>query len=257
VLAKSAMSNPWLVWPRPNPNARLRLFCFSYAGGSAAIYRHWPSKLQTDLEVVAIELPGRGNRIREEPLNRLPAVVELTARAIVPHLNKPYTFFGHSLGALLSFEVARHLRRNYRHVPAPAHLFVSGRGAPQVVNGRYMIHNLPEAQLLTEVRRLNGTPPEVLADPELMELVLPLLRADFALCDTYVYEDDEPLVSPISAYGGLQDAEVSRAQLTEWGRQTFAAFRVSMFPGDHFFIHADVRLLLQTLARELQEVIGR
>jgi len=253
----NSTSNPWLVWPRPNPNARLRLFCFPYAGGGSSIYRHWTNKLQTDLEIISIELPGRGTRIREEPLNRLAPLVEAAAQAMIPHLNKPYAFFGHSMGALLSFEMARYLRRHHPQVLAPSHLFVSGRCAPQCDTGRLLVHNLAESELVKEIQRLNGTPPEILADPELRALVLPVLRADFAVWDTYVYEQEEPLACPISAYGGLQDPDMTRAQIAEWGEQTSASFRISMFPGDHFFIHADEALLLHTMARELSEVISR
>lgn len=253
----SSPASPWLVWPRPNPDARLRLFCFPYAGGGAAIYRNWSAKLQTDLEVIPIELPDRGSRIREAPFTRLSSLIEAAAPEIIPHLNKPYAFFGHSMGALVSFEMARYLRRHYPHALAPAHLFVSGRSAPQCDIGRHPVHNLAELALLMEIRRLNGTPPEVLADPELMALVLPVLRADFAVWDTYVYEHEEPLACPISAYGGLLDGDVNRAQVAAWEEQTSASFRVSMFPGNHFFLHANERLLLQTLARELQGVINR
>ncbi len=249
--------NPWLVWPRPNPDARLRLFCFPYAGGSSTIYRNWPVKLQTDLEVIPIELPGRGSRIKEEPFNRLTPLVEAAAQAIIPHLNRPYAFFGHSMGALVSFELARYLRRHHAHGLAPSHLFVSGRGAPQCDSGRLLVDTLTDAELTREMQKLNGTPPEILSNPELMALVLPVLRADFAVWDHYVYEDEKPLACPISVYGGLQDRDMTRAHINAWGEQTSAAFRVSMFPGDHFFIHADERLLLQTLARELSEVINR
>jgi medium-chain acyl-[acyl-carrier-protein] hydrolase len=256
-LSSSSPKTPWLVWPRPNPDARLRLFCFPYAGGSSTIYRHWPAKLQTDLEIIPIELPGRGSRIKEEPFDRLAPLVKSAAQAILPHLNKPYAFFGHSMGSLVSFELARYLRRHYPHAPAPAHLFVSGRGAPQCDIDRLQVHTLTEPELMREIQRLNGTRSEILADPELMALVLPVLRADFALWDHYVYEDEEPLACPISAYGGLLDRDMTRAQLNAWGEQTSSAFKLSMFPGDHFFIHADERLLLQTLARELSEVITR
>ena len=253
----SSSSSPWLVWHRRNPDARLRLFCFPYAGGSATIFRNWHTKLQTDLEIIAIELPGRGSRINEAAYDRLKPIIEAAAPAIIPHLTKPYVFFGHSMGALLSFEMARYLRRHHPHVLAPSHLFVSGRSAPQCDKERLLLHTLAEPDLVREIRRLNGTPAEILADPELMELVLPLLRSDFAVYDTYVYEHDEPLSCPISAYAGLQDREMTRAEVKAWGEQTSGAFRISMFPGDHFFIHADERLLLQTLARELREAASR
>ena len=253
----NSSTSPWLVWPRPKPEARLRLFCFPYAGGSTTIYRNWPTKLQTDLEVIAIELPGRGSRIKEAPYDRLKPLVAAAAQALIPHLTKSYAFFGHSMGALVSFELARYLRRHHPDVLAPSHLFVSGRSAPQCDGQRLQVHTLSEPALIKEIQRLNGTHSEILADTELLALILPLLRADFAVWDTYVYEHEEPLACPISAYAGLLDEDITRAQVKAWGEQTSAGFRISMFPGDHFFIHANESLLLQTLARELREVVSR
>jgi medium-chain acyl-[acyl-carrier-protein] hydrolase len=193
--------------------------------------------------------------MQERPFTRLRSLVEAVAPDILPALDKPFAFFGHSMGALVSFELARYLRR--QHGIAPAHLFVSGRSAPQMNIARQPLYDLPEPELVKELRSLNGTPPEVLEHPELMELVLPLVRADFAVCDTYLYQDEKPLDCPLSAYGGLQDADVPRAHLENWGAQTTASFKVRMFPGNHFFLHSHEGLLLQTLARELQDTIVR
>lgn len=242
-------ANPWLHYFKPNPKANLRLFCFPYAGGNALVYRSWAQKLPSDVEVVAIQLPGRGNRMHEPLISKLSTVVELLASAIIPSLDEPFAFFGHSMGTLLSFELARLLRREGR--PLPVHMFVSGRGAPQLNHLHPPLHNLPTNELLHELRRLDGTPSAVLEHPDLMELMLPILRADFSICDTYEYSQAAPLDCPISAFGGLQDAGVSRRNLEAWREQTSASFTARMLPGNHFFLHSNETLLLNVLATQL------
>jgi medium-chain acyl-[acyl-carrier-protein] hydrolase len=153
------------------------------------------------------------------------------------------------MGALLGFEIARYFRR--QHMPGPVHLFVSGRGAPQSPTAGPSLYTLPDHELLNELRRLNGTPKEVLEHAELMQLMLPILRADFAICDTYHYNPEPPLECPITAFGGLQDASVTADQLGAWQEQTSSTCSVQLFPGDHFFLQTTPSLFLQTLAQKL------
>jgi medium-chain acyl-[acyl-carrier-protein] hydrolase len=242
-------ANPWLYYFKPNPKASVRLFCFHYAGGSALTYRTWAQKLPATVEVVAIQLPGRATRMHEPAITKLTDVVEPIAEALAPLLNEPFAFFGHSMGALISFEVARFLRRQGRALPW--HMFVSGRSAPQLNREHEPLYNLPKDQLLAELKELEGTPREVLEHPELMELMLPMLRADFSICDTYEYTEEAPLACPITAFGGLQDADISRRQVEAWREQTSATFTLRMVPGNHFFIHANETLLLNLLATQL------
>lgn len=244
----------WIVGPRTNHRASLRLFCFPYAGGSAAIYHDWQRHLPPSVEVCAVELPGRGGRHKEEPFDRIEPLVDALAKALLPYLDRPFTFFGHSMGALLSFELTRRLRRDFDL--APAHLFVSGHGAPQMREMYPVRHDLPEPEFLDELHRLNGTPPEVLGNPEIMQILMPVLRADFALCEFYKYTDEPPLDCPISAFSGLRDQEMSREKLEGWREQTTSAFSLRMFPGDHFFINTARPLLLQILYRQLYELVG-
>lgn len=213
----------------------MRLFCFPFAGGGASTFRGWPDGLPAGVEVCAVQPPGRENRFRERPFSHLSALVLALSAALDPFLDIPFAFFGHSLGALTSFEMARQLRAQKQ--PSPLHLFVSGCRAPQVPYSGTPIHALPESEILTELQRLKGTPTEVLRHPELMEILLPLLRADFTLVETYVYTPADPLECAISAFGGLQDDEVSRNQLSAWQDQTLGSFRLQMFAGDHFFLH--------------------
>jgi medium-chain acyl-[acyl-carrier-protein] hydrolase len=245
----------WLNVARPNPEALLRLFCFPYAGGSALIYRSWPQHLPPGVEVCAVQLSGRGQRINEPPFRSLDALIPALAAALRPHLDRPFAFFGHSMGALVSFELARYLRGHGG--AAPEHLFVSGHAAPRPGRRREKIFDLPEPEFKEQLRRLNGTPHEVLEHPELMELLLPLLRADFSVCDTYVYAERQPLDCPITAFGGLGDASVSREDVEAWAAQTAGDFSVRMLPGDHFFLHESEALLLNLLGRELTHIVTR
>lgn len=249
----TSISNPWITCLKPNPQAHLRLFCFPYAGGSASIFRHWSDILPPEIEVCSINLPGRGARLKENSFTQLPPLIEALIPALPAHLDKPFVFFGHSMGASISFELARRLRRE--HGLMPSHLFLSGRRAPQIPDTEPPFHALPELEFLKKVRNLNGTPGEVLEHPELMQLMIPILRADFAVCETYAYQPEPPLACPISVFGGLQDDGVSSEDLAGWREQTSAAFMLRMLPGDHFFLHTSRHLLLETICRELYDVV--
>jgi len=251
--APGPAQSPWLVSRGPSPRARLRLFCFPYAGGGAATYNAWHAGLPAEIEVVAVQPPGRAGRSRERPFDRLGPLVEALAAAVLPHLDRPYAFFGHSMGALIAFELTRHLRR--AHGTQPARLFVSGRRAPHLPRTKKPMHDLPEQEFMSELRGLNGTPEEVLAHPELMEMMLPLLRADFAVVETYEFAPEAPLECPVRAYGGLRDREVSREQLEGWREHTSADFGVRMLPGDHFYLQAEGALLTRSLAGELHALL--
>jgi medium-chain acyl-[acyl-carrier-protein] hydrolase len=241
--------NAWLICPKPMPEAGLRLFCFPHSGGSAQIFSLWANGLPAGIEVCAVQLPGRGTRVGEAPFTRLAPLVTALAGALIPYLDKPFALFGHSMGALVAFELARELRRNFQ--PAPVHMFVSGHSAPHIARRAPALHNLPQAEFVRELGRLNGTPQQVLENAELMQLLLPALRADFEVCETYEYKPDRPLASPISAFGGLRDEEVTHSDLNAWSEHTSASFSVRMFRGDHFYLNAERAMLLRALAREL------
>lgn len=245
----------WFTTARPNPEAALRLFCFPYAGGSASLYHTWFKRLPAAVEVCAAQLPGRGNRLQEAPYTSLPLLVETMAQAIGPLLDKPFAFFGHSMGAIIAFELARYLRQEKNLLPLQ--LFVSGRRAPQVPKDERPIYDLPLEEFVAELRRLDGTPSEVLEHPELMELMTPLLRADFAMIDNYEYLPGSPLVCGITAYGGLQDNEVSRVNLEAWRTQTRGGFMARMLPGGHFFVQTEQAMLLNSLKGELHQLLMR
>jgi medium-chain acyl-[acyl-carrier-protein] hydrolase len=242
-------SSSWFNCPQPNPSASLRLFCFPYAGGSSYSFRSWTKKLPKTIEVCSVELPGRGIQISSHLLKHIEPLVQAIEGEILPYLNKPFAFFGHSLGGLISFELVHLLDRKYNL--QPVYLFVSGCRAPQINNIKPPIHNLPESDFLNEIRRFNGTPEAVLKNPELMEMLIPILRSDFTIWESYTYTQKSPLKFPITVFGGWQDPEVSLEELEAWKEQTNTSFSLKMFPGDHFFIHSSESFLLEHIAQKV------
>jgi medium-chain acyl-[acyl-carrier-protein] hydrolase len=246
--------NAWIFNTKFKPNPQLRLFCFPYAGGNALIYRTWEKYLPSEVECCAVQLPGRGNRLAERPFTQLNPLVDAICEGILPYLDSPFAFFGHSMGALISFELTRKLRRDFNRIPA--HLFVSGRRAPHIKDTDPYTFNLPEKEFIAELRRLKGTPPEVLNHPELMELVIPLLRADFEICQTYSYEEDLPFSCPITVIGGDQDTDVNKEHLEGWRNFTNGRFSLNILNGDHFFLHMVENQLLNIISRDIQITVN-
>ena len=247
-------ANSWIECPRSNPGALMRLFCFPPAGSGAMMFRHWPGHLLPDLEVCAVQLPGRENRWREQPFDQLSRLLPPLTAAILPHLGKPFAFFGHSMGALIGFELARHLRST--HDISPRHLFVSSHPAPQIPGSGAPVHLLPDPALLEELRHLGGTPEAILNNSELMQLLLPTLRADLKLCETYVYQSAPPLGCPITAFGGSRDPKVTLAELRAWQSETCGPFALMLYPGGHFFLLDSKVPLLQTVCDMLFVNLG-
>ena len=252
--AATYRSNPWFGSFKPNPGAKMRLFCFPYAGGGAAIYQGWPEHLPATIDVCPVHLPGRGLRVNEKAYTQVSDLVRDLTPAILPLLDKPYAFFGHSMGGLLSFELARELRR--QNAAAPAHIFVSARKAPQISQQEDLIYNLPESEFVATLLRLNGTPRDILENKELMCIMIPLLRADFELCERYLYVDEAPLETAITVFGGIQDFDVDLEHLQAWSQQTTGSFVRRLLPGNHFFLHSQATLLFWLLSQALHRIIG-
>jgi medium-chain acyl-[acyl-carrier-protein] hydrolase len=244
----------WVTCPRPNPQARLRLFCFPYAGGGASLFRTWADDLPPAVEVCPIQLPGRENRFIEPRYTHVAPLIAALGEALHPYLDKPCALFGHSMGALIAFELARYLRQRDGFIPE--RLFVAAHRAPQLPYRRPPLHPLPDPAFTAALRRLNGTPPGVLEHVELWELMLPLLRADFTLAETYTYTPDEPLTCPISAFGGMGDHEVDWEDIAAWSEQTRGSFTLRMLTGDHFFLHSARTLLLPAISQDLAAAVG-
>jgi medium-chain acyl-[acyl-carrier-protein] hydrolase len=250
---RAPATTPWLDLPRPNPRTRLRLFCFPYAGGNAALFKTWRNNLPGTVEVCPVHLPGRGPRLSEPPFRQLAVMVEALAPALRPHLEEPFVFFGHSMGALIAFETARRLRRIYGF--EPVHLFISGSDPPQLPRKSQPTYDLPDDEFVKVLEKLNGTPRAVLEHSELLQLMMGQLRADFEVVETYSYTSEPPLTCGISVFGGHEDGETNHQRLTGWREQTTGSFSISMLPGDHFFLHTAEALLFRLLSQRLHQLI--
>jgi medium-chain acyl-[acyl-carrier-protein] hydrolase len=240
---------PWLPFRRPNPAARIRLFCFPFAGGGASVYRPWEPGLPLTVELCAIQTPGHETRFQEPAHFRLATLVKELADSIGPLLDIPAAFYGHSMGALVAFELARELRRRCR--PIPERLIAGGRRAPDRPSWGPPIRYLPDTEFRDALRRMNGTRSAVLENDDLMQVLLPVLRADFTAHETYVFTEEPPLECPILAVTGEADPVCPPAELPDWGRHTRAAFESVVIPGDHFFVQSQRPALLPLVSRFL------
>ena len=238
--------NPWLLKsssPRP-----FRLYCFSYAGGSAASFADWPGQLGAQVEICAVQLPGRGTRFHETPCTELDQFIPTLAEVLAAQPAQPFAFFGHSLGALVAFELARY--QAWHGLAQPTQLIVSGCAAPRYRSPPEDLHLLPDGGLLERLRELNGTPPEILGHRELMEVLLPTIRADMAIADLYRYRAGPLLDMPLSVFAGMQDDFDTPDQTRGWREETSSLCDVYWFDGDHFFIQSE-RARVFALLRDL------
>ncbi len=243
----------WLLH-HPAPSHKLRLFCFAYAGGSALIFRSWQAVLGPKIEVCAIQLPGRGTRMMEPLYNDMQELVPVIAKVIASQNNMPFAFFGHSLGALLSFEVARYCQ--LQHLPQPVHLIASGSSAPQNRTRSKNLHLMSNEELIKELGKFNGTPPEVLAHGALMELACPIIRADFSLVENWQYRPMPLLSLPLTVFAGWEDDRVNEDQVNDWKKETTGAFNVKWFEGGHFFINTEAREVQTAVLAQLRPYLS-
>lgn len=210
------------------------LFCLPHAGAGASVYRDWAALLAPEVEVVPVQLPGRESRYKEPPLRSVSGITAELMEPLTDRLEPDFSLFGHSMGALIAYELTRALAA--RGTP-PRRLFVSGHRAPHLPPARSDAHLLPDPELLAVIEELEGTPPEVLAEPQLVRLMLPLMRADFEACETYSHPHESPLPVPVTALGGLRDPSVSVAEIRAWQHLTSAGFDAEIYPGGHFYLH--------------------
>jgi medium-chain acyl-[acyl-carrier-protein] hydrolase len=238
----------WIQVSRPRPAARLQLICLPPAGGGASRYRNWPAHLPEEVEVLPVQLPGRENRFNEPPIESMEQLVSQLAGELAGYLTRPFVLFGHSMGALIAFELIRRLRSSGM---APVHLFASGCRAPDLPSRSPDWHTLPDPEFIGKLEEMGGIPAELLADRQFLDVMLPTLRSDCILSETYVYRPQPPLNCPISAFGGLQDDEVYPEDVQGWSSHTTKVFRAHMLPGDHFFINSALPHVLRLMVTEL------
>lgn len=235
----------------PRKSKRLRLFCFPYAGGSASLFESWANAFE-DVEVLAVQLPGRSNRIDEDPLESVSLIVTGLLGELADVVDLPFVFFGHSNGALLCFELARELQR--RGIDGLMHIILSAKRALHLPRTRPDRYDLPYDRFIDELRSINGTAEEFLRNPELMKLFVPMIRADFKVNETHRYDADVRLKCPASLFAGALDVDISRADMLAWHDIIDSDdIRYTTFPGDHFFIHSQQPLV----QAEINAVLGR
>jgi medium-chain acyl-[acyl-carrier-protein] hydrolase len=226
------------------------LFCFPYAGGSPYVFREWRSRLQPEIQVAALQSPGRGMRIAESPYHAVGEIVTEVMDGLAGLGDRPFAFYGHSLGALVAFEAARQLRREGR--PQPLHLFVGSARPPDIGPLMPPLHHLPETEFLSALQaRYSGVPAAILDNPEILSIFLPALRADFTAYERHEYQTEPPLGCPISSFVGEEDKHISAETMAGWKAHTSAAFALQVFRGGHFFMDEDRDHLIDTIARQL------
>ncbi|HXT71526.1 MAG TPA: alpha/beta fold hydrolase [Vicinamibacterales bacterium] len=240
----------WLTIYEPRPRARLRLVCFPHAGSSAAAFAEWNRKVPHDIEVASVEYPGRGARRAERPFVRVRALVAAAFSGLRDALaEKPFALFGHSMGALIAFELARQFQR-FGDV-RPAALLVAACRAPGLPLLTAPVYQAPDAAFVAAVRALNGTDSAILDHPEFQRLFLPVLRADFEAAETYVRQGRDQLALPLFVYGGSADPEVPVDDLHAWSAEATVGATVRVYPGDHFFLETSRDRLMSDIAADV------
>ncbi|MGP3750117.1 thioesterase II family protein [Streptomyces sp. IBSNAI001] len=252
---RATRAHGWIVGTRRPAAPFARLFCLPYAGGGASTYAAWPSLFPDNVEVCPVELPGRLTRWSEKAFEQAEPLVDELATALSGELDVPYALFGHSMGALLAFELARALRR--RGAAEPRVLFVSGGPAPQLRRRHRQIHDQPDDVVVARLRELGAVPKDVYDEPELLELLMPTIRADFSVVETYVHRHEPPLGCPVVAFAGTEDREVPADQVDPWHEQTTGGFTRHLLPGDHFFLHSARTALLDSVHAALTAAARR
>ena len=257
-MSKLAELSRWIPGKavRPlNPSA-CRLICFPFAGAGASTFRTWQDELPLNIELLPVQLPGRESRWSEPPFLDLSHLAETLRDVFLPVFSEPYALFGHSMGGLIAFELARELRR--RNLPLPRQLFISGARAPHIPDRELRLHHLPDNLFWNAIQRDYGAARDpALLNPELAPILLPILRADFRMCETYAPRYEEPFSFPVTVYGGRSDRRVTYSDLIAWSAYTHRAFRLHLLAGEHFFLTTDRRRFLKTLSGDLTGLAGR
>jgi medium-chain acyl-[acyl-carrier-protein] hydrolase len=228
-------TDEWLVCRQPKPLAGMRLFCLPFAGGGPSAFNAWWKAMPASIELRVGQLPGREARFKQTPISNLQVAIDRLADAFEKHLDRPYAVFGYSMGALLGFEIVRELRK--RGAPPPMQLMVAAKSAPQRPSHTPPLSHLPRQEFIAGVRRYYEPPQDAWTMAELVEMILPSLRADMAICDMYRYRSEAPLSCPIIAFCGDRDHSVPSDDVAAWRDQTTGYFEMNTYHGGHFFIN--------------------
>lgn len=238
----------WLRRFVPAPDARVRLVCLPHAGGSASYFFPTSTALAPAVEVLAVQYPGRQERRHEPAVDNVPELADQIFSALRHQDDRPLALFGHSMGAILGYEVA--LRIQDAGLPSPTHLFASGRRAPS----RYRderVHEVSDDRLVTELTNLGGTDVSMLSDPELLAMILPVVRSDYAAVENYRHDPGRTLDCPVTVLTGDRDPRVTLTEARAWDEHTSGPTDLQVLPGGHFFLVDQSDQVLATLKRKL------
>jgi len=248
------MSHSWLSFYQPRSTEQIILFCLPFSGGGASTFWKWTREAIAALGICPVQLPGRENLLAQPAYSHLDELLPALAANLMPYLHHPYALFGHSMGALIIFELTRWLRRWQQ--PLPIHLFVSAFRSPELPSRLRPLHALPDREFIAELRHYGGTPEAVLQHAELLNVLLPALRADFTLHETFAFQAEMPLSCPISGFYGLLDPWVTSAEMEGWQAHTSSQFKLRGIPGGHFFLRESQPLLLRAIAEDLNLTVA-
>lgn len=245
-------SEKWLANRREVPGSRLRLFCFPFGGGGASVFSSWQKGVPANIEICPVQPPGRENRLSEAPITRMPQMVLQLVEVLAPYLNLPFALYGHSVGALICFELARQLRR--QGLRSPQWLFVSGHPSPDLPRRRPKVSHLARPELIKALREHFEVAPELLDNQDLLDFILPTLRADYELVETYAYQEEPPFEFPVSVFGGSRDPEAKEDEILAWRKHTTGPFRTKILEGNHMFINNAREALVGEISKDLRRL---
>ena len=243
--------SPWFFCYLPRPDAKARIFCFPHGGGGPQAYIDWAKKLPEEIEVMALCLPGRSMRFKETLLTKTDDIVSRVSEEITSYMDKPFAFFGHSTGALWAFETARELRK--KRASTPFHLMVSALPAPDMLFTESPLYPLPDDELAHIITQWGLLPNEIIQNSELLDMILPPLRADFEASERYRYVDATQPDIPITAFGGKKDEQVPEHHLKAWAEYTSGDFSLKLFNGGHFYTETCQELVLESVAKIVEK----
>lgn len=246
-------NSKWFNFIKRPKNPKLTIVCFPFAGGDASFYQNWATEIKADVQIISIQFPGRANRFLETPYKDLNNLIDELTKDWGYFIKTPYVLFGHSLGGLTIYELTRILNENNQL--RPLHLFISGCKAPHLLKNkeRYL---LPKQAFIEMIKELDGTPKEIVENQELMDLLVPMLRADFQLIETYTYlEKQKQLSLPITLMGGTEDPEVGMEDLEAWKSVIEGPCKLQLFQGGHFFLKDSEKEFFDFINTEIEEFI--